>query len=258
MQEWLTLGLVALVSFAANTLSALAGGGAGLLQLPALLFLGLPFAEALVTHKIASTFLGVGATLRHLRGGSLEGRLALLLLASGLPGVVLGARLILHVPALAGEAALGLLTTGLALYSARRPGLGQAHEPRRRDATGLALGAMVVFLLGVLNGSLTSGSGLFVTLWLVRWFGLDYRRAVAHTLVLVGLAWNGTGAGTLWLATSPKWDWLAVLIAMSFAGGWVGTHWGLLKGNHFIKRSFETVTLATGLALIMRAAARAS
>lgn len=256
MQDWLTLALVALVSFAANTLSALAGGGAGLLQLPALLFLGLPFAEALVTHKIASTFLGAGATLRHLREDSLDGRLALVLLASGLPGVVLGARIILHVPATAGEAALGLLTTGLALYSALKPALGQVHTPRHRAGAGLALGAAVVFLLGVLNGSLTSGSGLFVTIWLVRWFGLDYRRAVAHTLVLVGLAWNGTGALTLWLATTPKWDWLAVLIAMSFAGGWVGTHWGLLKGNRLIKRSFEAVTLATGIALLLRVLAR--
>ncbi len=256
MQEWLTLGLVALVSFAANTLSALAGGGAGLLQLPALLFLGLPFAEALVTHKIASTFLGAGATLRHLKEGSLEGRLALLLLAAGLPGVVLGARLILLVPAQAGEAALGLLTTGLAIYSALKPALGQIHAPRHRDVAGLAWGAGVVFLLGVLNGSLTSGSGLFVTIWLVRWFGLDYRRAVAHTLVLVGLAWNGTGALTLWLATAPKWEWLLILIAMSFAGGWAGTHWGLLKGNRFIKRCFEAVTLATGIALLVRVALR--
>ncbi|WP_156509037.1 TSUP family transporter, partial [Oleiphilus sp. HI0132] len=55
------------VSIIANGLSAMAGGGAGLLQFPALLFLGLGFTVALATHKVASVALGVGATLRHIR-----------------------------------------------------------------------------------------------------------------------------------------------------------------------------------------------
>ncbi len=49
------------------------------------------------------------------------------------------------------------------------------------------------FIGGFLNGSLASGTGLFVTIWLVRWFGFDYRLAIAYTLVLVGLFWNGMG-----------------------------------------------------------------
>jgi len=57
------------VSLLANSFSAFAGGGAGLLQLPLLIFLGLPFGIALATHKVASVALGVGATVRHLREG---------------------------------------------------------------------------------------------------------------------------------------------------------------------------------------------
>ena len=68
----------------ANLLSALAGGGAGLVQLPLLILLGLPFPLALATHKLASVALGVGATLRHARERSLNLRFALLILISGL------------------------------------------------------------------------------------------------------------------------------------------------------------------------------
>ena len=50
------------IAIGANALSALAGGGAGLVQLPALILLGLPFAMALATHKLASVALGIGAT----------------------------------------------------------------------------------------------------------------------------------------------------------------------------------------------------
>ena len=62
--QHLVLFVIAVV---ANWFSALAGGGAGLIQLPILIFLGLPFSLALATHKVATVALGVGATVRHLK-----------------------------------------------------------------------------------------------------------------------------------------------------------------------------------------------
>jgi uncharacterized membrane protein YfcA len=90
--------LLLAISIVANGLSALAGGGAGLLQFPALLLLGLSFAMALATHKVASVALGVGATLRHLKERRLDPRFALFMLAFGVPGVIVGALSILRVP----------------------------------------------------------------------------------------------------------------------------------------------------------------
>jgi hypothetical protein len=115
------------------------------------------------------------------------------------------------------------------------------------------VGAVGLFLIGFLNGSLTSGTGLFVTLWLVRWFGLDYKQAVAYTLVLVGLFWNGLGGLTLALVGQVQWDWLPVLLFASMLGGYLGAHWALLKGNLWVKRAFEGMTILTGLSLLWRA-----
>ncbi|MDH5512904.1 MAG: sulfite exporter TauE/SafE family protein, partial [Gammaproteobacteria bacterium] len=197
--------ILLLVSLVANVFSAFAGGGAGLLQFPALIFLGLPFGVALATHKVASVALGVGATLRHLRERSLEAKFSLFILAAGLPGVILGAAFILDVPDRFARIALGILTIGLGLYSYFNRQLGMTHAPIHRTRPGYVLGGLGLFVVGILNGSLTSGTGLFCTMWLVRWFGLDYRRAVAYTLVLVGLFWNGTGAITLGLLGEIKW-----------------------------------------------------
>jgi len=243
--------LLLLISLAANIFSAFAGGGAGLIQLPALLFLGLPFAVALATHKVASVALGVGATLRHLREDRLERRFAAYILATGLPGVVLGANLILQIPDRPAEIALGIMTCALGLYSWRSPNLGQQHQRRHRDRYGQLLGGAMLFLIGALNGSLTSGTGLFVTLWLVRWFGLDYRRAVAYTLILVGLFWNGAGALTLGMLGSIQWDWLPALLLGSLAGGYIGAHLAIRKGNKAIKRVYELVTITIGAKLII-------
>ncbi len=243
--------LIFFISLIANIFSALSGGGAGLIQLPALIFLGLPFGIAVATHKVATVALGLGATVRHLRENHLERHFALFMIAAGVPGVILGASFILQVPDRAAQVALGILTLGLGFYSVFSPQLGQDFQPRHRDASGYAIGAAVLFIIGILNGSLTSGTGLFVTLWLVQWFGLDYKRAVAYTLVLVGMFWNGAGAITLGLLGDIHWLWIPALLAGSLLGGYIGAHLSIVKGNRVIKRVFELVTLLIGLKLVI-------
>jgi uncharacterized membrane protein YfcA len=249
--NWSEQLVLIVVSLTANGFSAFAGGGAGLLQLPALIFLGLPFGVALATHKVATVALGFGATLRHWRARRLERGFTLYILGCGLPGVVLGAHLALELPDRVAQVALGILTLALGLYSFLRKELGQSFTPCRRDLRGYALGALALFTIGILNGALASGTGLFVTLWLVRWFGLDYQRAIAYTLVLVGLFWNGAGALTLSTLARVQWDWLPALIAGAVVGGYLGAHFALKQGNRWIKRAFETVTVLVGVKLLL-------
>jgi uncharacterized membrane protein YfcA len=236
----------------ANLLSALAGGGAGLVQLPVLILLGLSFPLALATHKLASVALGVGASLRHWRERSLNPKLAGLMLVTGLPGVVLGAKVVLALPPRLCTLLLGLLTIGLGVYSLASPALGVRTRAVPQDLRQLLIGGLGLFTIGFLNGSLTSGTGLFVTLWLVRWFGLDYGRAVAYTLVLVGLFWNGAGALTLGQQGQIAWSWVPMLLAGSIAGGYLGAHLAIARGSQVVKRAFEVLALLMGGSLLLR------
>jgi len=240
------------ISLLANVLSALSGGGAGLLQLPAILFLGLPFAVALATHKTASVALGLGASIKHLRSGNVHWPFAILMIVAGLPGVVIGAHAILAVDDRLAELLLGALTSGLGIYALVKKQLGQVAKPMHRDIRGLVLGGLGLFTLGFLNGSLSSGSGLFVTIWLVIWFGFDFKHATAYTLVLVGIFWNGTGALALALQSPIKWSWLPMLLCGSFAGGYLGAYLGERFGNPLIKTVFASISILTGLSLIIR------
>ena len=54
-----------LISLFSNTFSAISGGGAGLVQLPALILSGIPYYQALATHKIATVALGLGGSIRN-------------------------------------------------------------------------------------------------------------------------------------------------------------------------------------------------
>ncbi len=242
--------IIFIISLFANLFSALSGGGAGLIQLPALIFLGLPFGLALATHKVATIALGFGATARHLKENKIERDFALLMIIAGLPGVVIGASFILQVPDEIARKALGVLTASLGIYSFFSPELGQHYELKNRHRRGYLIGGSVLFVIGILNGSLTSGTGLFVTLWLIRWYGFDYKLAVAYTLVFVGLFWNASGALTLGLLGDIYWLWIPALLLGSAIGGYIGAHLSIVKGNRLIKRSFEVVTLLIGLKLV--------
>ncbi|MFD2179358.1 sulfite exporter TauE/SafE family protein [Veronia pacifica] len=239
-------------SLIANTLSSLAGGGAGLLQLPLLIFLGLPFSMALATHKVASVALGIGAAAKHLRAGNLAPLSAIYVILAGATGVIAGAHLILFVPGPFAEAALGGFIIFLGLYSRTQKSLGQEANPKNRHLTGLVIGCVGLSAIGLLNGSLTAGTGLFVTLFLIRWFGYDYKQAVAMTLVCVGLFWNGLGGLTLGLAGGDiHWPWLPVLLAGSALGGYLGAHLAHKGSNRLIKTVFEVVTFGVGIKLLL-------
>lgn len=246
-QHLLLFGIAVL----ANWFSALAGGGAGLIQLPILIFMGLPFSLALATHKVATVALGIGATARHLKEKHSSMRLLALILVAGVPGVVLGAYVIIDINDRIAELVLGALTLSLALYSIVKSDLGLVANPIHRDTQGIIIGACGLFIIGIANGALSAGSGLFVTLWLVYWFGLSYRLAVAHTLIAVGLGWNASGALTMTWFAEVKWDWLPALLCGSFVGGYLGAHSSIMIGSIWLKRCYELITLLVAAKLLL-------
>ncbi|MEY3280971.1 MAG: hypothetical protein RL674_956, partial [Pseudomonadota bacterium] len=124
--------IVLVAALVANTFSALAGGGAGLIQFPVLLFLGLPFSVALATHKVASVALGIGATVRYLKEDIVQKQFALFMLIVGVPAVILGSFIAIELPDTLAKKVLGLLTMSLGLYSIFQTQLGQQHTPKNQ------------------------------------------------------------------------------------------------------------------------------
>ncbi len=252
MNHLLELALLTLGAFFANALSAMAGGGAGLLQLPLLLAFGLPFSVALATHKVASVFLGVGVGLGSTKSVRFTLPYAILLLGAGLPGVWLGTHLIVRVPDGPAQIILGIMTIGLGLYNWQHKTLGLTITPRDLSFAQWCLGAAVIAGIGVLNGSFTSGTGLFVTLWLVRYYGFDLKTATAYTLFFVGLFWNGMGAASLAVLSSVQLSYLPGLIVGSVVGGYYGVRFAARQSNAFVKRLFTLLTISVGLVLALK------
>ena len=244
------LGIVSIVS---NFISALSGGGAGLIQLPALLLFGLPFSKALATHKVASVALGLGASIPHLQSNTLKSKYVFLILISGIPGVLIGAYAASILPSDFSSTLLGFLTLFICFYSINNKRLGDSNEIINTSNLRIVIGFIGLFFIAFLNGYLSSGTGLFVTIWMITIFNLSFSVAVAYTLILVGIIWNGLGALSLGLSGNIIWNYIPVLILGSFIGGYSGAKFSIIKGSKLIKIVFEVVTLSVGISLLIKA-----
>ena len=240
-------------SFLSNLFSAIAGGGAGLIQLPVLLLFGLPYSNALASHKLATVALGLGGTLRNSLSIKNNIYLVIELLIFGIPGVLLGTMLINFLSEDLLYFLLSIFSIFIGLYSYLKPNFGLMSVRKDLSIQSKGLFYFLVFIIGILNGSISSGTGLMVTILLVKLIGLDFLNAISLTFLTVGIFWNATGGIVLSRVGSFQTNILLLLLIGSFSGGYVGAHLSNLKGNKLIKNFFTTVSLLIGFSLLLKA-----
>ena len=241
-----------LISFFSNTFSAISGGGAGLLQLPALILFGVPYYQALASHKLATVALGLGGSLRNYKSLRNDIYIAWQILIFGLPGVIFGASIVEFLSEQYLYLFLGIFSILLAVYSFFKSDLGLSSGNSKLNLNHKIRFIILIFLIGILNGSISSGTGLMVTILLIKTFEMDFLRAIGLTFFTVGIFWNFTGAIFLSKIGSVPSNILILLIIGSFAGGYIGAHLSKIKGNILIKKTFTIVCFLVGLSLLIK------
>ena len=247
MFEYLYLFFISIIS---NIFSAFSGGGAGVIQLPAILLLfDIAFINALAVHKVATVALGVGATSTFMTKIKFDAILIFTLLLAGIPGVILGASLISLVDENIARVLLGIFISSIGIYTIYKKNYGE-HNVAKKNSSKSILGLIIVFLIGFLNGSLSAGTGLIFTVIMISIYGMDYKKAIAYTLIVVGFFYNAIGALTLGMLTYINWEILPVLLLGSLMGGYFGAKISLSKSNRTIKVVYQFVTISVGISLI--------
>ena len=244
----LTIVLLALVSFVAGTVDAMAGGG-GLLTVPSILAAGLPAHLALGTNKGSSTFGTSMATYTFMRAGQLPLRRAALGFASGALGAVFGARLQLAFsPASLRPVVLGLLVAVAVVLAVPRKRPDRSVGAAR--STGALGPALLAVILGAYDGFFGPGTGTFLVVGGVALFGLTMARATADAKA-VNLGANFAALVTFAIRGTVVWSVALPMAAGNFAGGALGAHLAMKGGDRAIRLAVIAVSLAlvTKLAL---------
>ena len=241
-----------LISFFSNTFSAISGGGAGLLQLPALILSGVPYYQALASHKLATVALGLGGSLRNYRSLKNDINVALHVLVFGLPGVIVGTSIVQFVSEKFLYLFLGIISIYLSFYSFFKSDLGLTSVNTKLNLIHKIRFLISIFLIGILNGSISSGTGLLLTILLIKSYGMDFSRAISLTFFTVGIFWNFTGAIFLSKIGTVPSNILLLLIVGSFTGGYFGAHLSKVKGNKLIKKTFTVICFSVGISLFIK------
>jgi hypothetical protein len=236
------IALLAAVALVAGTVDAVAGGG-GLLTVPALLAAGLPPHLALATNKGQSTFGSFAAMVRFGRAGLLDGRRALVTFPAGLAGSLLGAAAVLLVPPATLRPLVLALLGGAAVFAVlRRPaGAADGRAQPRRGAHALA--AAIALVVGAYDGFFGPGTGTFLIVAFAALLGDGLARASATAKVvnfasnlaaLLLFAWRGV---VVWQVALP-------MAAAQLAGGWIGAHLTVRRGDALVRWTVVAVALA--------------
>jgi uncharacterized protein len=250
-EEIIKQGILFTVTFVANLFASVSGGGAGFIQFPMLILLGLPFATALGTHKVAVVFLGIGAISKKgvNNSFSFDKTVALIMMLVGCTSVVAGSIVIISVPSDIAQIVLGFITIASGIYTLFKKEFG-TKRIENRSLKRTLLGTLCIACVGMFSGSLSSGAGLFATLTLVGIFGLELKQAIMHTMIFVATIWNAIGAITVGALTEIYWHWVPVMIIAAFLGAFVGTTLLVKMPVKKVKLVFSLVSILSGVILI--------
>lgn len=242
------------VAFTANFLAALSGGGAGFIQFPILIFLGLPFALALGTHKVAVVFLGVGSIFKKRHDlKSFDWHMAALMILIGCPAVIIGSVSIISIPDHLGKLILGIFTIGIGIFNIIKKDFGIIKTDPPKTLYQWIISILALFAVGFFSGSFSSGAGLFATVCLIKFFGFDIRSAIEQSLIWVAGLWNLVGALTMGTLGQINWSWEPALIIGAFLGGYVGVICSNKMKLSWIKDLFILVSILSGVMLLISA-----
>jgi uncharacterized protein len=235
-----------MASFLAGFVDAIVGGG-GLIQLPIgiVLLPQKPINVIVATLKLPA-FFGTGfAAYQYAQKNNTYWRLLGLLMPLAAVAALCGSQLLTVVHNNFMKPILLVVLVLVAIYTFTKKDFGSAEQLPPSTGKGFRWKAMAITLIiGFYDGFIGPGTGSFLILAFITILGYDFLHASA-TAKLINLATN-CGSIVLFILKGKIWWTLAIPMAVAnSAGGILGAHLAISKGNQFIRKVFLVVVTAT-------------
>lgn len=255
--------LIAVVlGFVLGFLIGLTGVGGGALVAPALyVILGLPYGEAVALSLIYSLFTKVVSGVQHMRQGTVLWKISLLYGLLGIPGAIVGSRIVYLAdpglqrlfPLLMGG--ILLLVSGLMLLETTMRSLAAREKPFSPHHFAwrgvLAIGALQL-LVGLLLGVTSIGSGSIIILSMVFLFRMSAREIVGSNIVIALIMVIPAGF-THYLAGGVDWRLLGLLLLGSVGGAVLGSKSTMLLPDRALKLAMIALIVGGAVSTIAKA-----
>jgi hypothetical protein len=231
-----------IVAFSAGYIDAVAGGG-GMLNLPALLFAGVPPVSALAVNKITGIAGTTLAVIKFTLEKHIHWRTVFYAAIPCLVASYIGGRLALNASAIVLAWAI-LICIPIALIIVLRDKPSPDQTPPKTNA---AKTILTIAPLGFYDGILGPGTGTYMAIAVRNFLKFDFLTATA-TIKPLNLLTNIGAAVAFLLAGKVIWSIAIPMLLASSAGGWLGSHSAVKGGDKFIRRILVYVLILMLLA----------
>ncbi len=242
----ISLVIVFIVGIAASFIGSVAGGGGGLLSIPALILMGLPPNIAIATNRLGSLGLAGSSIYKFAKSKKIIYSYAPVFIILAIIGSIIGANLLVQIDVQLLSKIVGIfILLPLPLIFIKNKGLKREKPSKLYRNFGYA----AYFLVAVYDAFFGAGAGLIVIYILVFTVGLPLIQSMA--LDRISSVFSAVTA-TIIFAYFGIIDYqvgIVLLIGMAL-GGYIGTRTAIKKGNKFVKLAFAIVIIASAIKLI--------
>lgn len=235
--------------FLAGLIDAIGGGG-GLISLPAYLLAGLPPHTAVATNKFSSSCGTFLATLRFIKAGLVNFKLAVPAMVFAIAGASVGANLSLMVNEKVFMMMMLIVLPVVAFVVLNKKifhdsGVEEVKLDKRTCLTAMA----AAFVVGIYDGFYGPGTGTFLIIAFTVFAKLGMKSANAHTKV-INLTTNITSL-VIFILNGQVLFQVGIAAALcNMAGGYIGAGMVMKNGSRIIKPSIILVLILLGIKVI--------
>ena len=235
--------------FMAGLIDAIGGGG-GLISLPAYLLAGLPPHTAVATNKFSSACGTSLATMRFIKAGLVNFKLAVPAMVFAIAGASVGANISLKVPDHVFMMMMIIILPVVAFVVLNKKLFHDGgSEEAVLDKKTCVTAAVAAFVIGIYDGFYGPGTGTFLIIAFTVFAKLSMKSANAHTKV-INLTTNITSL-VIFILNGEVLFQVGIAAALcNMAGGYLGAGMVMKNGSKIIKPSIILVLILLAVKVI--------
>ena len=241
---WIIIFII--TGFIAGYIDSIAGGG-GMIQVPVLLYSGIPPIFVLATNKMASLFGTLMATIKYFLSKKISMQVVSIAILPCLLASYIGSKLVMYIPDNIIQWAI-LIAIPIALIFLLKKSTKTKEKNAQLTNKNIILATAPI---GFYDGILGPGTGTYMTISMKKFLHLDYIISTASTKPL-NLATNIGSAIAFVTAGKVLWMIAIPMAIANMAGSYVGSHYAIKGGEAFIKKILIFVLVFMLLANIIK------
>lgn len=250
--------LKSLVGFFVGTLIGMTGVGGGVLLLPILIFgLHVPAMRAVGSDALFNFITKIGASIVHLRRGTVRRKVVLALICGSAPGSYAGVSLLVHLRKVHGNGvnhfitvAVGALLICIPTFLFFQKKIEDRAAVKPPTVKSFAWMLLIGLVAGFLVGITSVGSGSIVMMLMLLFFSFQ-PKVMVGTDIVHALLLTGVTSVLHMFAKNVDFHLVGALVIGSIPGGLFGSYLSTRVPVPWLRRILCAVLLATGARMLM-------